>query len=130
MIFDDDIDILAICTFLLERKGWEVRSSVNCNNIVERVRAENPDVILMDNWIPEEGGITATRLLKATEDLRLIPVIYFSANRDVEDLAKEAHADAYLMKPFDLKEFEKLVDHFSNPQKDNRNTTEKIPLSE
>lgn len=114
MIFDDDMDILAICTFLLERKGWQVCSSVNCDNIVERVRAENPDVILMDNWIPEDGGIVATRLLKATDDLRQIPVIYFSANREVEELAKEAQADACLKKPFDLKEFEGLVNHFSN----------------
>lgn len=112
MIFDDDKDILSICTFIFKRLGWEVCSSENCINILDKVRAENPDVILMDNWIPEEGGIVATKLLKSTEDLHQIPVIYFSANRDVESLAEQAGANTYIKKPFDLKEFEQIVTQF------------------
>lgn len=114
MIFDDDKDILSICTFLLRRLGWEVSSSANCDRIVDKVSAENPDVILMDNWIPEEGGIVATRLLKEHDTLKKIPVIYFSANRDVEALAKEAGADSYIQKPFDVKELEKMIAQFGN----------------
>lgn len=114
MIFDDDKDILSICTFIFKRLGWEVSSSENCNDILEKVRAENPDVILMDNWIPEQGGIVATRQLKDSEDLKNIPVIYFSANRDVEALASQAGADTYIKKPFDLKEFENMVTQFGH----------------
>jgi DNA-binding response OmpR family regulator len=109
MIFDDDKDILAICTFIFKRLGWEVCSSENCNNIRQKVKDENPDVILMDNWIPDEGGIVATRTLKEDLELKRIPVIYFSANRDVESLAEQAGADDYIKKPFDLKEFENMV---------------------
>lgn len=116
MIFDDDKDIVSICTFIFRRLGWEVASSVNCNDIVEKVRTESPDVILMDNWIPEEGGIVATRQLKETADVKEIPVIYFSANRDVEALAREAGADTYIKKPFDLKEFEQIVTQFGKDQ--------------
>ena len=112
MIFDDDKDILAICTFIFKRLGWVVSSSENCIDIVEKVRADKPDVILMDNWIPDNGGIVATRQLKQTEDLQKIPVIYFSANRDVESLANQAGADAYIQKPFDLKEFENMVTQY------------------
>lgn len=112
MIFDDDKDILSICTFIFKRLGWEVCSSENCINILEKVRTESPDVILMDNWIPEEGGIAATQLLKGTADLKHIPVIYFSANRDVESLAEQAGANTYIKKPFDLKEFEQVVTQF------------------
>lgn len=109
MIFDDDKDILSICTFIFKRLGWEVSASADCNNIIEKVTAEQPDVILMDNWIPEEGGIVATQLLKSHDVLKNIPVIYFSANRDVENLALTAGADNYIRKPFDLKEFEAVV---------------------
>ncbi len=116
MIFDDDKDILSICTFIFKRLGWEVSSSLNCNDIIAKVRTEKPDVILMDNWIPEDGGIAATRRLKDTEDLRQIPVIYFSANRDVESLASEAGADTYIKKPFDLKEFEQVVTRYGKYQ--------------
>ena len=113
MIFDDDKDILSICTFIFKRLGWEVCSSENCNNITFKVKQEDPDVILMDNWIPDEGGIAATRTLKENADLKHIPVIYFSANKDVESLAIQAGADAYIKKPFDLKEFENIVTRYS-----------------
>jgi len=114
MIFDDDKDIQSICTFIFKRLGWEVFTSDHCIDIVNRVREQRPDVILMDNWIPEEGGIVATRMLKAAEDLQTIPVIYFSANRDVENLAEQAGADSYIKKPFDLKEFEQMVIRYAS----------------
>nr|WP_158798936.1 response regulator [Pedobacter sp. L105] len=108
-IFDDDEDILSICSFVLEDGGWEVFTFPDCKNIVEKVTELNPAVILMDNWIPDTGGIVATRLLKASPEVKDIPVIYFSANSKISDLAAEAGADSYLAKPFDLKDLEKII---------------------
>lgn len=110
MIFDDDEDILSICSYVLEEKGWQVHTFPNCCEVVEQVTAIRPDVILMDNWIPEEGGIVATQLLKQSEELRSIPVIYFSANSDIEKLSEQAGAEAYLAKPFDLDDLLNIVD--------------------
>ena len=110
LIFDDDIDILSICTYILEEQGWEVHTSPHCNDINITVRSIMPDVILMDNWIPDTGGIVATQTLKAEHDLKGIPVIYFSANNDIQSLAKQAGADTYLEKPFDLTELELVID--------------------
>jgi len=109
LIFDDDADILAICKFILEEQGWEVFTSTHCNNIVETVSSIDPKVILMDNWIPDSGGIVATQTLKSTEGLRDIPVIYFSANNDIQALAKQAGADTFLPKPFDINQLEEIV---------------------
>src|SRR6195952_1104221 len=109
IIFDDDEDILSICVYILEEQGWEVHAYTNCNNIIERVSAIAPDVILMDNWIPDEGGIIATQKLKKDEKLKHIPVIYFSANSDIQLLAAQAGAESYLAKPFDLDDLEKVI---------------------
>lgn len=109
IIFDDDEDILAICSFVLEESGWEVFVFPNCKDVVERVTEINPAAIVMDNWIPETGGIIATRLLKSSEAVKNIPVIYFSANSKIEDLAAEAGADDYLAKPFELDDLEQIV---------------------
>jgi DNA-binding response OmpR family regulator len=109
IIFDDDEDILSICTYILEEQGWEVSTYTNCNNIIEKVSNVSPDVILMDNWIPDEGGIIATQALKNNEELKNIPVIYFSANSDIQLLADHAGAESYLAKPFDLEELEKVI---------------------
>ena len=63
----------------------------------------------MDNWIPDDGGIIATQTLKKDENLKHIPVIYFSANSDIELLANHAGAETYLAKPFDLEELERVI---------------------
>ena len=109
IIFDDDEDILSICSFILEGLGWKVFVYSDCNKIVEKVSAILPDVILMDNWIPDDGGIIATQTLKKTEGLKHIPVIYFSANSDIELLANHAGAETYLAKPFDLEDLELII---------------------
>lgn len=110
LIFDDDVDILSICSFILEEQGWDVHTSPHCNDIVNNVRNIQPDVILMDNWIPDSGGVIATQTLKKEDDLKNIPVIYFSANNDIQSLANQAGADTYLEKPFDLTELEMVIE--------------------
>nr|WP_294943502.1 response regulator [uncultured Mucilaginibacter sp.] len=109
IIFDDDEDILSICSYILEEQGWQVHTFTDCNNIADKVGGILPDVILMDNWIPDAGGIIATQTLKKDEALRHIPVVYFSANSDIQLLAGHAGAETYLAKPFDLEELERVI---------------------
>jgi two-component system alkaline phosphatase synthesis response regulator PhoP len=108
-IFDDNTDILELCTFILEDAGYEIKTSSTSNNIIDQVTAYIPDIIFMDNWLPDVGGIEATRELKNHEELKNIPVIYFSANNDVMALADQAGADGYLSKPFDIQELENII---------------------
>ena len=109
LILDDDSDILSICTYILEELGWDVETRNNCNNILDIVRLVQPQVILMDNWIPDTGGIIATQKIKADPELKNIPIIYFSANHDIKNLSEEAGADTYLEKPFDISQFEEVI---------------------
>lgn len=109
IIFDDDEDILSICSYVLEEQGWEVHAFTDCNHVAEKVSAIHPDVILMDNWIPDAGGIVATQTLKKNSKLKDIPVIYFSANSDIQLLASSAGAESYLAKPFDLQQLEQVI---------------------
>jgi two-component system cell cycle response regulator DivK len=109
VIFDDDEDILSICSYILEEQGWKVYAFTDCNGIEEKVLSVLPDVILMDNWIPDDGGIIATQTLKKSERLKDIPVIYFSANSDIELLANHAGAQTFLAKPFDLEDLERVI---------------------
>jgi DNA-binding response OmpR family regulator len=109
VIFDDDEDILSICSFILEEQGWTVFAYTDCNKIAEKVSSVLPDIIIMDNWIPDDGGIIATQTLKKNDSLKNIPVIYFSANSDIALLASHAGAETYLAKPFDLEELENVI---------------------
>lgn len=109
LVFDDDTNILDVFTIVLEASGYHVEISETSHNILERVKEVNPDMIIMDNWIPNIGGVKATQLLKSDPVFQHIPVVYCSANNDVSSLAEEAGADAYLAKPFDLDELENTV---------------------
>jgi len=109
VIFDDDEDIISICSYILEEQGWKVQAFTDCNDITQKVASILPDVILMDNWIPDDGGIIATQTLKNNAELKHIPVVYFSANSDIELLANHAGAETYLAKPFDLEELERVI---------------------
>jgi len=109
LILDDDPDILQICSIVLKKKGFDVSTLNTSNQVVDQVRFHQPNVILMDNWIPGPGGIEATRALKLSPETHDIPVIFFSANSNVTQLAREAQADYFLQKPFDITELEAIV---------------------
>ena len=109
LILDDDADILSICTYILEELGWDVDVRTNCNDILDIVSQVRPDVILMDNWIPGTGGVVATQTIKAHPEFNAIPIIYFSANHDINNLSIQAGADTYLAKPFDISQFEEVI---------------------
>ena len=53
--------------------------------------------------------------LKQNEVLKSIPIIYFSANSDIELLANHAGAETYLAKPFDLEELERVINAVLEP---------------
>ena len=109
MIYDDDTDLLEVCTLILQSKNFDVITKDRCNAILDDLGIHKPDVILMDNWIPDQGGVKATRLIKASEQFNHIPVIFFSANNDVSEMAVEAGAEYSLQKPFDITELESIV---------------------
>lgn len=111
-IFDDNLEILELCTEILEDLGCEVSTSPTTTNVENQVLNFMPDLILMDNWLPDISGIEATRLIKNNASISHIPVLYFTANSNISGLAQEAGADDYLAKPFDIDEFENLIQKY------------------
>lgn len=112
LIFDDDTTILEVISIIFEENGYQVEISETSHDILERVAQYKPDVILMDNWIPKIGGVEATKLLKNHDEFKNIPVIYVTANNDIVALAKQAQADDYVAKPFNLEDLEEKVANF------------------
>ena len=102
LVCDDDLDILDILDYALTDSGWEVVKSYTVDDIISKIEKARPSVIIMDNWIPGVGGIVATQVIKKHPIFSKIPVIYLTANNDIEKLASCAGADLALPKPFDL----------------------------
>ena len=88
----------------LERKGYAVAIAVNGQQAIEMAAADAPALILMDMSLPVLDGWEATRLIKANEATRSIPIIALTAHamQGDEQKAKEAGCDDYDTKPVEL----------------------------
>ncbi|MEO6314385.1 MAG: response regulator [Chitinophagaceae bacterium] len=109
IIYDDDKDILFVTFTILKRYGYEVLCRENCSQLVTDLESFQPQLILMDNWMPDMNGVQAIQYIKTQDAFKNIPVIFFSANASVEDLAVEAGADGLLKKPFDAKDLQTMI---------------------
>lgn len=111
LIYDDDPEILTVCKIILERKNYDVETRLFCDNIVEDISDVKPDIILMDLWIPTIGGENAVSLMKSNSTTKHIAIILFSANVEIEIIAKRANANGFLKKPFDVHALVEMVEN-------------------
>ncbi|CAA7622186.1 putative Histidine kinase [Magnetospirillum sp. LM-5] len=88
---------------LLNDMGFTVEVAVNGKEGVERALAEPFDLVLMDIQMPEMDGLTATRLIRADERLKDLPIIAMTAHAMSGDREKslEAGMNDHLTKPID-----------------------------
>ena len=102
LVFDDDQEILEVCRIILEQQNYLVVSRLVCEDIIEDIREVQPDIVLLDLWIPFIGGEKAVKIIKGNESTRHIPVILFSANAEIERVFERTNADGFLEKPFEI----------------------------
>ena len=88
----------------LARKGYEVVCAVNGAEGVTMASSESPDLILMDLSLPVMDGWDATRMIKADDATRAIPVIALTAHAmdGDEQKARDAGCDDYDTKPIEF----------------------------
>ena len=108
LIADDDPAILEAMTLILEDSGYDVKTTVN-GQTEQFAREYLPDLILLDIWMAGQNGRDICKRLKTNKSTRHIPIIMISANKDTGKIAKEAGADGFLAKPFDMKDLLKTV---------------------
>jgi two-component system response regulator len=70
-----------------------------------------PDLILLDLNLPKKNGLEVLEDIKQDEGLKRIPVVVFSISGNEEDLIKayDLHANAFVNKPLEIKEFYKFI---------------------
>jgi two-component system, cell cycle response regulator DivK len=97
----------------LQRKGYTVITAHDGEQGHLMAHSENPDIILMDISLPVMDGWEVTRLLKANDATRHIPIIALTAHALVTDRAKafEIGCDDYDTKPV---EFGRLSEKIEN----------------
>jgi len=102
LICDDEQEILDITRLILEDSGHKVLATVNSNTVASLVEKEQPDVLLIDLWMPGMSGDQVVRQLRKNESLSHIPIIVISASKEGKEIAYAAGADDFLEKPYDI----------------------------
>ena len=92
-----------------------VRDGVECMQFLRREgpygKAPRPDLILLDLNMPRMDGREVLKAVKANEDLARIPIVVLTTSGEEADVlaAYDAHTNAYIVKPVDLKKFFDVV---------------------
>jgi DNA-binding response OmpR family regulator len=109
-IIEDDEAIRDVIEYILQQSEFDVTVAANAKEFKINLFNTLPDLILMDVRLPDGNGLQLCRKLKQSIDTRHIPVIIMSAHATAKESSKEALADDFISKPFDLDELQKLIE--------------------
>jgi len=87
---------------VLSREGYDIQIAADGREAIRRVRADPPDLVLLDMVLPDMDGLEVLRAVKARPDEQFIPTILLSVNGDLESRVAglRVGADDFLAKPF------------------------------
>jgi len=93
-----------------------VKDGVEALNFLKKLgkysKVDLPDLILLDLNLPKKNGLEVLKEIKEDEDLKRIPVVVLTISSNEEDLIKayNLHANSYINKPLDIREFYTIVE--------------------
>ena len=102
LIIEDEISILDLLLAVFECEGYELLSANNGEEGLKISREENPDILILDNRLPDIDGIEVCTSLKSDPTTSHTRVLMLSGMAQSSDIQKayEAKVDAYMTKPF------------------------------
>lgn len=105
-IVDDNLNNLEILEKLLGENNYRVRMANNGKRALRAIRAEIPELIMLDINMPEMDGYQVCQELKSSSSTKNVPIIFISALDDVVDKVKAFKLGAvdYVTKPFQVEE--------------------------
>jgi DNA-binding response OmpR family regulator len=103
LVVDDDEELLALLGEFLGRYGLTVLGASHPDDAFRLLKAEAPDILVLDVMLPVMDGFSICRKVRETSH---VPIIMLTARGDVADrvLGLELGADDYLPKPFEPRE--------------------------
>lgn len=103
LVVDDDVHISELLKLYLEKEGYEVAVAEDGDEAIERFKAFQPRLVILDIMLPGKDGTQVCNEIRRIDNT---PIIMLSAKGEVFDkvLLLELGADDYMVKPFEPKE--------------------------
>ena len=100
LLIDDELDILEILSYNLEKEGYQVYTANNGNEGIGKAKEIIPDLILLDVMMPEKDGIETCQELRQIKELQKTLIVFLSArSEEFSQLAGfNAGANDYVVK--------------------------------
>ncbi|MBI4968460.1 MAG: response regulator [Rhodospirillales bacterium] len=113
IVEDNDLN-MKLFNDLLSAQGYRTIQTKDGTKVMEMLRAQRPDLVLMDIQLPEISGLDITRMIKADPALKAIPVIAVTAfaMKGDEEKIREGGCDGYIAKPISVGTFIETVKKF------------------
>lgn len=107
VIVEDDEMLARNLAEKLRSEGFNVVTSGDGEDGLEKIRAEHPDLIVLDIMLPRLDGLSVCRIVRHDAATAHIPIIILTARSTEVDkiVGLESGADDYIVKPFSLGEF-------------------------
>ncbi len=119
LIIHDSPSVKAMLKFRLESGGFSVETVETGEEGVEKTKARQYQLILLDYNLPGINGSQVCRILKEEDNTRNTPIVLISAKNEDElcRITKEAGADGYIGLPFEGKKFIEKITGFLKTRK-------------
>jgi two-component system, OmpR family, alkaline phosphatase synthesis response regulator PhoP len=106
LVVDDEPNIVLSLEFLMRQAGYAVRVARDGEAALDAVKADPPELILLDVMMPKRDGFDVCQTIRANPDWRNVKIVLLTAKgRDIErEKGMALGADDYITKPFSTRE--------------------------
>lgn len=122
LVVDDDQAIRSILVETLKGEGYRVDGASNGAEGLDRLHAEQPDMILLDIVMPVLDGYEFLERLLEDQTVVEVPIVLLSATHALPAAAQAAGVKAVLTKPFDMGVLLAIVDRLTRPSRSSTQT--------
>ena len=112
LLIEDDESTIRLLTAYFKSKGYSCHGAVSGSKGLEELSRTSPKVILLDIVLPDLNGFEIYKKIKSDEKYKEIPIYFLTAmsSLEVENFPERIDLDGYILKPFDLTDFEVILE--------------------
>jgi DNA-binding response OmpR family regulator len=112
LVIDDDFEIVALLTEILQHAGHDVDSAADPVEGMRKSRANKPDLIILDYHMPENTGAHLYESFRRNNGTKRTPILFISGEASPDKIRSEisdADGSRFLSKPLLLDDFRAAV---------------------